>query len=136
MFYQVFKLAKVGTLYHPPWAKEKSLQQKTVDYLINTLDMIRLVSPQMGLVLHGDFNLLPIKMLKNFHLDMKQVVKENTWGNSILDLIITNLHSFYRPPTALPHNCLMVSSNSKSGVRRDMKWKLGMKERRPWHGAW
>lgn len=40
----------VGTLYHPRKANEKTLQQKTVNYLVNVLDMIKSVFSQMGLV--------------------------------------------------------------------------------------
>lgn len=36
----------VGTL--PPWANGKALQQKKVDYLINALAMLRLVSNGSG----------------------------------------------------------------------------------------
>lgn len=105
-----------GTLYHPPWANEKALQQKVLNYLISTLDTLKAASPQMGLVLCGDFNKLPIKMLKKkCYPEIKLVVKDSTRGNSILDLIITNLHSYQKTPTVLApvgssdHNCVMFS---------------------------
>jgi hypothetical protein len=53
--------------------------------------------------LYGDFNHLPIKMLTNSHPDMKQVVKDKTRGDAILDLIITNLKNRYNTPTVLAH---------------------------------
>lgn len=107
------------------------MQQKAVNYLINTLDMIRSASSQMGTVLCVDFSHLPVTMVRRFHPDMRQVVKEKTWGNSILNLIITNLHSFYKPSTALPplgfsdHKCLLLSHNMQSVQRTGTKWKMG-----------
>lgn len=93
----------------------------------------------MGLILCGDFNKLPIKMLKNCHPEIKQIVKENTRGSAILDLIITNLHSHYRKPTILAplgssdHNCVMLSPNveqqTKPEIRRTLRRSNGVERR-------
>lgn len=85
----------------------------------------------MGLILCGDFNHLPIKPLTNSHPDMKQVNKEKTRGDSILDLIITNLKSQNNAPTSLApldssdHKCLLFSPSNQKREKAEMKWKMG-----------
>lgn len=75
----------------PGVANEKKLQQEAIDDLINTIDS-EVKSPEAGVVLCGDFNHLPTKALTltlNSQPDLKQVVKNKTCGDSMIDLIST-----------------------------------------------
>ena len=55
-------------------------------------------------IISGDFNRLKYKPILNLSADLKQVVTIPTRLNpdAILDLIFTNLHSYYHLPTTLP----------------------------------
>ena len=60
---------------------------------------------------------------------MKQVVKDKTRGDSILDLIITNVKNHYNTPTvhaplrSSDHKCMLFSSNTTSGGRSEVQRK-------------
>lgn len=90
----------VGTLYHPPKANGKDLQQKVVNY--STLSLLSNWNNSLW-----GFNYLLIKMVKNCHPDMKQVVKERTCGDSILDLLEFGLRllELVTAITSCPSNC-------------------------------
>lgn len=73
---------------------ENKLQQQAISYLINTINSVKLKSPEVGIVLCGDFNHLLIKAIINSHPDLKQVVKNNTRGDYMTDLTIANLSTY------------------------------------------
>lgn len=73
----------------PGAANEKKLQQEAIDDLINTIDS-EVKSPEAGVVLCGDFNHLPTKALIKSHPGLKQVDKNKTCGDSMIDLMMTN----------------------------------------------
>ena len=58
-------------------------------------------------IISGDFNRLKYKPILNLSADLKQVVTIPTRLNpdAILDLIFTNLHSYYHLPTTTPQQC-------------------------------
>lgn len=91
-------------------------QRNATNYLINTLDSVRTEHPDCGIALFGDFNNLDISDLLNNH-NLTQLVDQPTKGSAILDLIITNMHSYYSKPTVLApigtsdHNALVWHSN-------------------------
>ena len=87
----------IGIIYNPP---DKSIQEQRdlVAYLVETLDVVRNTYPECGIVLLGDFNNLDISDLLSCH-DLSQVVTTPTRGSAILDLVISNIHSFYDIPT-------------------------------------
>jgi hypothetical protein len=89
----------IGIVYSPP---DKSMQEQRdlVAYLVETLDLVRNTYPECGIVLLGDFNNLDISDLLSCH-DLSQVVTTPTRGSAILDLVITNIHSFYDIPTTI-----------------------------------
>lgn len=87
----------IGIVYSPP---DKTIQEQRdlVAYLVETLDLVRNTYPECGIVLLGDFNNLDISDLLGCH-DLSQVVTTPTRGSAILDLVITNIHSFYDIPS-------------------------------------
>ena len=87
----------VCTVYHPPG---RTVQNHIAlnEYLINTTDLLRYKYPDHGLVFLGDFNDFDVCNLAINH-NLKQVVKQPTRGNAILDLIVTNIQKFYRCPS-------------------------------------
>ena len=68
-----------------------------LDYLSNCLSYIESHFPNSGLILLGDFNKLNITRPCSSY-NLKQIVKFATRGSNTLDLILTNLSSFYASP--------------------------------------
>ena len=87
----------VGVIYHPPSADNTFLQ----DYLIASIDKLLSKFPNAGIVLMGDFNHFNYRVLCR-HCSLKQTVKQPTRGSAILDLILSNMHKWYKEPEILP----------------------------------
>ena len=71
-----------------------------IEYIIDSLDQVGSAFPDSGIVITGDFNKVNVADLLSSH-NLKQVVREPTRGDNILDLIITNMAYFYSTSTAL-----------------------------------
>ena len=85
-------------LYYPSSANNTIM----LDYRQSSLELLETKYPNCGLFLAGDFNKLPIQNL-SLHLQLKQIVNFPIGGTNTLDLILTNLASFYdKPCSALP----------------------------------
>lgn len=85
----------VGAMYFPDAPADA--QRARASYIIECIDSVKSVHPDCGVVLLGDFNTLDVtNILTNYTL--KQLVREPTRGNSILDLVISNLASYYTKP--------------------------------------
>ena len=80
----------MGTVYHPPNAKNSEM----LNYLIECLSFIVANYSKCGIIILGDFNRLNIIRLKN-NFNLKQIVNFPTRGQNILDLVLTNLKNFY-----------------------------------------
>ena len=81
----------VRVVYHPlgrPVEGHKNLNK----YLITITDYLRNKYPDHGLDLLGNFNDFAIGNLASNH-NLRQFVQQSTWNSSILDLIITNMHT-------------------------------------------
>ena len=107
-----FSCLILGVVYHPPNANDDEMLQ----FLSTSLITIESTYPGCGFILAGDFNRLKCnRILTQF--SCKQIVNVSTRANQTLDLIITNLHSFYDknsvekfPPFGLSdHNVVIVN---------------------------
>jgi len=86
----------IGTVYHPPDANSFN----TVSYILDCLDKVTQLHPQVGIIVTGDFNRLNDRAILSYPL--KQIVKSATRGNNILDKIYTNIVDLYNVPFILP----------------------------------
>ena len=68
-----------------------------MSYLIETLDSVRSAHPDRGVIICGDFNTLDFSDVLAHH-KLKQIVRDPTRGNSILDLILTDICNRYDKP--------------------------------------
>ena len=84
----------VATVYHPPSANDTDM----LNYLSKSLSLMESRFPCCGFILLGDFNKLNTTRLRTGY-DLKQLVKFPTRGNSILDIVLTNLSTFFDQPT-------------------------------------
>ena len=111
----------ICVVYHPP-GRTSSEHNDLNEHVINTIDLVRNLHPDHGLVILGDFNDFEIRTLIRSH-NLKQAVGQPTRESTILDLIITNLHKLYDNPTVLTplgssdHNIIhwVASINSNPG---------------------
>ena len=67
--------------------------------------------PGCGIILAGDFNHLDIKTISR-QFQLKQLVHLPTRGTNTLDLVLTNLHSFYPVNAAVLHPPFGLSDHS------------------------
>ena len=71
--------------YKPPSSDNAAF----IDHLSTTLDLALNKYANAGIFLLGDFNRSPVSFLLR-HLTMKQIVKQPTRKNTVLDLILTS----------------------------------------------
>ena len=71
------------------------------DYLIASIDRLLSKFPNAGIMLMADFNHFNYRVLCR-HCSPKQTVKQPTRGSAILDLILSNMHKWYKEPEILP----------------------------------
>ncbi|CAH1259201.1 Hypp2194 [Branchiostoma lanceolatum] len=102
-------------LYSPP---QSPYGEELVDHLIATSDYLRTTHPGIGLAFLCDFNHLNVRDIL-LDKDLSQVVLGNTRGNAMLDLIITNMKSYFKTPAIHPpiglsdHNTILWEPNVK-----------------------
>ena len=127
-----FTCLVIGVIYHPPRADDHEM----LSYLSISLTTIESDYPGCDLMLSGDFNQLKVNRLLN-QFQCKQMVNVSTRADKTLDLIITNLYSFYakdsvekHPPFGLSdHNVVILnpknrcdkSDSRKVVISRDMR---------------
>ncbi len=86
----------IGLIYHPPGSQDLPM----LNHIIASIDHIRRRYPETGVILCGDVNHLRDTRLKN-DLQLKQLVKTATRGNSILDKVYTDCSQYYGRPVVL-----------------------------------
>lgn len=72
---------------HPERLMRRNCNRKPLTISL-TPSTLKLKSPEAGVVLCGDFNHLPTKALIKSHPGLKQVDKNKTCGDSMIDLMI------------------------------------------------
>ena len=85
--------------YSRPQAKKN---MKLIDHLTVNFQSLLTSHPRAGVILSGDRNLIDIPLLLSIDPSFRQIVKLPTRGPKILDVIVTNLASFYNDPQILP----------------------------------
>ena len=127
-----FSNVVVGVVYHPPRSDNAAM----LDYLSNCLSYIESHFPNSGLILLGDFNKLNITRLCSSY-NLKQIVKFATRGSDTLDLILTNLSSFYTSPIRISpfglsdHLSIEVKAKDRSPLPAVSKVKVKTRDLRP-----
>ena len=89
-----------------------------LNHLFHSLSKIEARFHNCGIIIPGDFNHLNVNPIKK-HFRLKQIVKAPTRDEATLDLILTNMHEFYKSPQIFPpiglsdHNSIVVSPARK-----------------------
>ena len=103
----------IGVVYHPPDHDNKAL----MSHIQSTLDDVLSSSPNAFIILASDFNHFNHRDLRS-SFNLRQLVKDPTRGQNILDLVLTNLHKYYKQPEILPpignsdHNVILLPSKT------------------------
>ena len=104
-----FSCLIIGIIYHPPQEDDSLF----TEHLISSLDIGLTKHPNAGIMLVGDFNHFSYWHICN-HFNLRQMVKNPTRGDAILDLIFTNLLHRCNSPEILPgiglsdHNSVII----------------------------
>ena len=120
----------ICAVYFPPKSPHADL---LINHLIESVDALRVKSPDIGLLICGDLNHLEVDGLCKSHR-LKQIVKNPTRGNNILDLIITNLSPLYSVPIITEpldsndidgqpsdHNCIILHPSQRRIVNHTVQ---------------
>ena len=99
----------VGSIYISPKSKYKD---ETITHIIHTIHAMRAkYNHEVHFYISGDFNKVSVAQVLRSYGALQQVCSVATRKNATLELILTDLHSYYHPPTCLPP--LKVDSDKK-----------------------
>ena len=98
--YHNVKRIAVGGYYVSPRARNK---QEIIEHIIDTIHFLRAqYDNQINFLIGGDFNRLKIDDILDCYGALKQVCSVPTRSSAILEIVLTDLHTLYHPPTTLP----------------------------------
>ena len=87
------------SFYSPPNSKKNNL---LVDHISVTYNALKMQHPNAATLICGDKNNLDEKRIVALDPNFHQIVSKNTRKNKVLDIIITDLQSFYNIPAIIP----------------------------------
>ena len=89
----------VCCFYSPPRSRKN---RALLDHITHTLQELRTSHPQAGVVISGDRNNMDMAALLQVDPSLRQIVCNPTRGHRLLDIILTNLHTYYNIPEIIP----------------------------------
>ena len=103
------KRIAVGSYYISPRSRHK---QDTVDHIIDTIHILRAkYDNDIHFIIGGDFNRTNISDILDSYGALKQIITVPTRKAASLEIILTDLHTMFHPPTTLP--ALQVDSDKQ-----------------------
>jgi hypothetical protein len=100
-----FSCLIVCVAYKPPSSDNAAF----IDHLSTTLDLALNKYPNAGIFLLGDFNRCPVSSLLR-HFTLKQIIKQPTRKDAVLDLTLTNMSDTCDSPKVIglsDHNSVL-----------------------------
>ncbi|XP_028391919.1 uncharacterized protein LOC114516591 [Dendronephthya gigantea] len=112
----------LACVYLPPSLNSDEIN-KFYDYFCHCYDTLTSESPNIAIIVSGDFNPTGNGFQERIirkQCQLKQLVKDPTRENATLDLVFTNIHQSYEKPTVLaplgnPDHC-MIELKSKDYI--------------------
>ena len=104
----------VCCFYCPPRSKRK---RALIEHLTLTIQTLLTLHQNAGIIIAGDRNDLGMDKLLSVDSSLHQVVNSGTRGQRVLNVILTNLDTFYEEPEIVP--AIPVDNPSKRGVPSD-----------------
>ena len=94
------KRIAIGSVYVSPRSQHKV---ETIDHIIETIHIIRgQYDNEVNFLIGGDFNRLDITEILDSYGGLKQVISLPTRESATLEILLTDLHTMFHPPTTLP----------------------------------
>ena len=94
------KRIAVGSYYVSPRSKHK---QDTIDHIIDTIQVLRAkYCNDINFIIGGDFNRLSVSDILDSFGALKQIISIPTRQKATLEILLTDLHTLYHPPTTIP----------------------------------
>ena len=95
-----FKRIAVASYYISPRSRHK---QETIEHIIQTIHSLRAkFENDINFLIGGDFNRVNIMDILDSYGALHQVISIPTRKSATLEIILTDLHTQYHPPTTLP----------------------------------
>ena len=130
------KRIAIGSIYVSPRSKHKG---DIIEHIIETIHVLRAKHDnEIEFLIGGDFNRLQINDILDCYGGLRQLVSIPTRKSAILEIVLTDLHSFFHPPTAIlplevdedksgknsDHNIVVLAPKSNGQYKIDRKIKI------------
>ena len=89
----------VCCFYSPPRSKKN---RALIDHLTVTLSTLLTLHPNSGILISGDRNSIDIQTLCAIEPSLKELTRKPTRGHKCLDVILSNLGSYYEESSIIP----------------------------------
>ena len=107
------KRIAVGSYYISPKSKYK---QDVIEHIIATIHKLRAkYANDIHFCIGGDFNRTGVSDILDSHGALKSVISVATRKDAVLEIILTDLHTLFHPPTTLPPLQVDANSQGKDG---------------------
>ena len=94
------KRIAVGSYYVSPRSRHKD---EIIEHIIGSIHQLRATyENNVSFLVGGDFNRLEISEILDSYGALKQIISVPTRKTALLEIILTDLHTLFHPPTALP----------------------------------
>ena len=130
------KRIAIGSIYVSPRSKHKG---DIIEHIIETIHVLRAKHDnEIEFLIGGDFNRLQINDILDCYGGLRQLVSIPTRKSAILEIVLTDLHSFFHPPTTIlplevdedksgknsDHNIVVLAPKSNGQYKIDRKIKI------------
>ena len=94
------KRIAVGSYYISPRSRHK---QETIDHIIDSIHILRAkYDNDVNFLVAGDFNRVNIDDILDSYGALKQIISVPTRKTATLEIVLTDLHTMFHPPTTIP----------------------------------
>ena len=129
------KRISVGSFYISLKSRHKA---ETIEHIIQNIHSIRAkYDNDVQFLLGGDFNRVDIADILDSYGALKQIISVSTRNSATLEILLTDLHTMFHPPTTLPplqvdsdkagkdsdHNVVVFAPNSNMEYKQSRKKK-------------
>ena len=130
------KRIAIGSIYVSPRSKHKG---DIIEHIIETIHVLRAKHDnEINFLIGGDFHRLQINDILDCYGGLRQLVSIPTRKSAILEIVLTDLHSFFHPPTTImplevdedksgknsDHDIVVLAPKSNGQYKIDRKMKI------------
>ena len=98
-FQSALKILIAVGIYSKPNSRKKSILS---DHIASNFHYLKMKHPEARFLFMGDFNCYKPDNILLLSAQLRQLIHYPTYGDKILDLINTDLHTLYHPPVPVP----------------------------------